>query len=588
MSAVARSAVTRPPDLRRRSLVIAGAAAAAGLADCLLVLASPVAGEVLEWAVVGPLVGWSFVATGLHVWRRRAEPRFGALMILLGFAWFLSALERVDQPLAYTLGLLCGSLWGAVLAHLLLGFPTGRLRTTGDRTLVIAAYVLVPLAPVPALLVSTPADYTDCGRDCPRNLLLVSRDEGWSHTLLAAGSAVVMTLCLLLFWRLAAKWRAAGPAGRRSLTPLLAAGVTSLLFVVGYAATKTSALLTLSFLSFAVAPFAFLAGLARAEVAHSRGVRSMLARLPELPAREDLRDALARALGDPALSLAYWLPESGRYVDAAGRPVELPSGGDHARAATAVSRDGRPVAVIIHDRALLDDAETVRAAGSAVALLLENQRLDAELRASVVELHASRARLVDAGDAERRRLERDLHDGAQSRLVALALNLRLARAEFDDASPTAALIDASIDELRQSLDELRELARGIHPALLSDRGLEPAVRSLAARAAVPVDLIGAPGGRLPAAVETAAYFVVSEALTNVAKYAQAEHATVRMERAGGRLLVEVSDDGVGGALASAGSGLSGQTDRVAALNGVLDVVSPPGAGTCLRAQFPCP
>jgi signal transduction histidine kinase len=274
-------------------------------------------------------------------------------------------------------------------------------------------------------------------------------------------------------------------------------------------------------------------------------------------------------------------------VEASGVPAVLPADRAGGRAVTEIARDGRRVGAIVHARDLLEDPASVQAAGAATALLLENERLEAELRAHIVELRASRARLVEAGDTERRRLERNLHDGAQSRLVALALNLRLARAGFDEGSPAAALVDASIDEVRESLDELRELARGIHPALLSDRGLEPAVRSLVARAPLPVELVGTAGERLPAAVETAAYFVISEALTNIAKYARAGHATVRIERVDSRLLVEVSDDGVGGADATAGSGLAGLSDRVAALDGMLDVVSPPGAGTRLRAQLPC-
>ena len=276
---------------------------------------------------------------------------------------------------------------------------------------------------------------------------------------------------------------------------------------------------------------------------------------------------------------------STRYVDAGGSPAELPGEDDPRRTVTEIDHHGSHVAAIVHDRA--QDADTVRAAGAATALMLENQRLDAELRARLVELRASRARLVEAADGERRRIERDLHDGAQSRLVALALNLRLARMRVTDGTDTAALLDGSIDELGQSLKELRDLARGIHPVVLSERGLEPAVRALAARAPVPVDIVGRATGRLPAAVETAAYFVVSEALTNVSKYAHAEHATVRVERVDGQLLVEVSDDGVGGASAGDGSGLRGLADRVAALSGTLEVSSPPGQGTRLRAQLPC-
>jgi signal transduction histidine kinase len=586
MSAVAGSAVPKPPDTRR-VFVIAAAALAAGVADVLVVVTSDHVVDGTAIAVFGPLVGWSFVATGLYVWQRRPEPRFGALMTLLGFATFILPLEASDRGLVFTVGLVAGSLWGPILAHLLLSFPTGRLQTRGQRALIGAAYVLVPLAPVPALLVTAPEDFTECDGECPRNLLLVERDERLSEVLLAVGSAVVMTLALVFLWLLVAKWRSASPAGRRSLAPLAVAGATSLAFVLGFAATDAPALRTLAFASFAASPFAFLAGLVRADVSHARGIRRLMGRLTDLPARGDVRDALARALGDPALSLAFWVPDRERYVDADGAPVVLPSAEDGARAVTAVERGGRPVAAIVHDRSLLDEAETVRAAGAATALLLENQRLEAELRARIVELRASRARIVEAGDVERRRLERDLHDGAQSRLVVLALSLRLARAEFDDDSPTATLIEASIDELRESLDELRELARGIHPALLSDRGLEPAVRSLVARAPLPVELVGTAGERLPAAVETAAYFVISEGLTNIAKYARAGHATVRIERVDSRLLVEVSDDGVGGADATAGSGLAGLSDRVAALDGMLDVVSPPGAGTRLRAQLPC-
>jgi signal transduction histidine kinase len=559
------------------SVVIGAAALLAGVAVAALVR------EQTEWAVFGPLVAWSFVGTGLYASRRRPESRFGALMVLLGFAWLLAPLGLADDPWLFTLGIVFGGLWGPVLAHMLLSFPSGRLAAHRERAVVIAGYVLVPLAPVPALLVSEFDVVAQCEGPCPENPLLVTHDEQLGEILFAAGSAVVMTLSLLVVGLLILRWRAAGPSERRSLAPLFGAGALTLLLVFAYFASQAQVLLTLAFVAFAAAPFAFLAGLARADVAQARGVRSLLARLSELPAPADLRAALATTLGDPTLSLAFWVPEQGRYVDEDGAAAPLPPD----RAVTEVERDGRRIAAIVHDAALAADAETVRAAGAATALLLENQRLDAELRARMVELRASRARLVKAGDDERRRLERNLHDGAQSRLVALALNLRLGRARLPDGSEAAALVDASIDELKQSLDELRELARGIHPAVLSERGLEPAVRALAARAPIPVELDGTPGERLPAAVETAAYFVISEALTNVAKYAHAGHASVRMERANGRLLLEVADDGVGGAVATAGSGLHGLSDRVAALDGELEITSPPGEGTRLRVQLPC-
>ena len=223
-----------------------------------------------------------------------------------------------------------------------------------------------------------------------------------------------------------------------------------------------------------------------------------------------------------------------------------------------------------------------------MSLALENERLDAELRARIEELQASRARIVEAADYERRRLERDLHDGAQQRLVTLALNLRLAQSKFEsDPEEAAALVEESAVGLGEATDELRELARGLHPAVLSDRGLGPALQALAGRAPVPVSLGEAPPDRLPPAVESAAYFVVAEALTNVARYADASKAEVSVSRTNGRVEVEVRDDGVGGADPGVGTGLRGLSDRVAALNGRLKVESPAGEGTVVRAVIPC-
>jgi signal transduction histidine kinase len=570
----------------RRTLAIAAAALLCGVGDVLLVLGSEHISDPDVWVVFGPAVGWSFVGAGLYAWGRRPESRFGLLMVLVGFAWFLGPLYASDAPLAFTLGIVASGLWGPIFGHALLSFPTGRLPTRARRRLVAASYVLVPLAPVPALLVSNADEViTDCRGGCPRNVLLIERDAGLSDAALAFGALVSLGLCLVAVVMLVRQWRAATAPERRSLVPLFVSGGVALALVAAYAASRVDALLWMAFAAFAATPFAFLAGLARADLSGSRGVRMLMGELGDTPERADLRDGLARALGDPALQLAFWMPELARYIDVDGAPAELPGADDARRTVTEIDHQGRRVAAIVHDRA--QDADTVRAAGAATALLLENQRLDAELRARLVELRASRARLVEAADGERRRLERNLHDGAQSRLVALALNLRLARMTVTDDSDTAALLDGSIDELGQSLKELRDLARGIHPAVLSERGLEPAVRALAARAPVPVDIVGRAAGRLPAAVETAAYFVVSEALTNVSKYAQAGHATVRVERVDGQLLVEVSDDGVGGAMASEGSGLRGLSDRVAALSGTLEVSSPPGRGTRLRAHLPC-
>ena len=240
------------------------------------------------------------------------------------------------------------------------------------------------------------------------------------------------------------------------------------------------------------------------------------------------------------------------------------------------------VAAIVHDPALLEEPELVRAAGAAAALALRNERLDAELRARYEDLRASQARLVAAGDEARRRIERDLHDGAQQRLVSLALMLRMAARRHPDDPD---LVRAG-EELKHALQELRELARGIHPAVLTERGLEAAVAGLASRSHVPVTVTAELDGRLEPAVETAAYFVISEALTNVSKYADATSAEVSVRQANGHVVIDVRDDGNGGADPSAGSGLRGIADRVSALDGLLEVSSPPGEGTVVRAELP--
>jgi signal transduction histidine kinase len=246
----------------------------------------------------------------------------------------------------------------------------------------------------------------------------------------------------------------------------------------------------------------------------------------------------------------------------------------------------RRIGALVHDPALVDQRQPAPTDGTPTALVLENQRLVTELRARIEELRATRASLIEAGDAERRRLERDLHDGAQSRLIALALKLRLARMRLEPGSQAATLLEESSAELQASLDELRELSRGIHPAVLTDHGLAAALRALADRAPVPVQIEGVPPEPMPPAVETAVYFFVAEALTNVAKYARARSATVTLARAAGELAVEVADDGIGGADMASGSGLRGLDDRVAALGGQLELDSPRGGGTRVRTRIP--
>jgi signal transduction histidine kinase len=313
--------------------------------------------------------------------------------------------------------------------------------------------------------------------------------------------------------------------------------------------------------------------------------RALLA--PRAAPSGPVRELLAESLGDRSVAIAYWLPDREAFVDEAGHPVALPEPGS-GRAWTAVEQDGRRVAAIVHDAALDTSPELVEAAAAASSLAIDNERLKADLRARVEDLRVSRLRIVEAADEARRRIERDLHDGAQQQLLALALELRVLRSSISDPE-AGPLVDGLAVRLEAALRELRELARGIHPAILTRSGLDPAIAALAARSPVPVDVQSAIDGRLAPPVEAAAYFVVAEALTNVARYAEAQQARVELRGDGnGGIVVVVADDGVGGADPNAGSGLRGLQDRLAVVDGVLTIDSPPGAGTRLQATIPSP
>jgi signal transduction histidine kinase len=355
-----------------------------------------------------------------------------------------------------------------------------------------------------------------------------------------------------------------------------AAGVSRLTDVLGF----------LSLLVFASVPWVFLIGLVRSRVARAGAVSELLLRLGEAPGTGTLRCRLSEALGDRSLQLVFWLEDKGKWVDSEGHKVELPEH-DTGRAWTAVELEGRRVGAIVHDLALCEEPELLGSVAAAAGLAMQNERLQAQLRARVEELRTSRARIVEAGTHERRRLERNLHDGVQQRLVALSLTLRLAQGKVhNDPERADELLTAAQEELTLALGELRELARGIHPAVLSDRGLGAALEALAGRAPIAVDLAELPGDRLPEPIEAAAYFVVAEALTNVVKYAHASQATVRVMRRNGTAVVEIADDGIGGADPDRGSGLKGLVDRVSALDGSMSLDSPAGAGTRLRAEIP--
>jgi signal transduction histidine kinase len=534
------------------------------------------------------VIGLAFVGSGLLARVRRPENRTGVLLMLVGFSWFGGALASSDQSVPFTLGYVNGALIAAFFVHLVLAFPSGRLETKAERRVAAGMYA-VALVLQPAWMLFDDLHDLKCA-DCPANALLIEHNDTLAYLIGVPTLAAVLGVLVAVVVILVRRWRAASPPLRRVLAPVyVSSGATLVILVVDTAIAPFSGFGSdvfewLSVVALSTVPLAFLGGLMRTRLARS-AVAELMTELGETPVPGSLRQALARALGDPSLELSYWVRD-GTYVDVDGHVVALPAEGS-ARVATPVERSGRPVAAIVHDASLRDHPELVDAVVAAAGLALENERLQADLRSRLEELRASRFRLVETADVERRRLERNLHDGAQQRLVALSLSLALAEREFASDRAVIELLERTRSDLADALAELRELARGIHPSLLTDRGLKAALEALASRAPMPVELAMVPDERLPDGVEAAAYYLVAEALTNVAKYAQASMASVRVVRENGHVIVEVSDDGIGGADSHRGSGLRGLTDRIEALDGRLELHSPPGAGTRIWAEIPC-
>ena len=481
--------------------------------------------DVAGYRVAFRLVGIAFVACGLVAWRRRPDSYSGLLMTATGFLLFIEPLlAQWDAPVADTLGHLLTDLWAITIIWLLLTPLSGGRVTSTTEWVLIGAFAVEPLLELAWAV--TDADAFEALR-----------------------ALVVILACLGVAGVIARRFARASAPGRRALLPSVL-GISSLLLFAFAQSAPPIWLRWLAVLSLLTIPAGFLIGLLRSRLARG-GLADLFRRLPTMRA-EELQPAVQRALGDPGAEIVR------------GRPAPPPG-----HSVAPIDDD----ASLVYDASLDDDPELIEAVVSAAGIALESR--------------ARLERIVTAGDDERRRLERNLHDGAQQRLVALAMQLRLIQFQIhSDPEGAERLVSAASDELAMSLAELRELARGIHPAVLN-HGLEPALRSLAGQATVPTDVSYGAEGELPEPVELAVYFVTSEALANVGKYARAQHARVRVAREAGGLVLEVSDDGVGGADPARGSGLRGLADRVEALDGRLQVESPVGAGTVVRAELPC-
>jgi signal transduction histidine kinase len=546
-------------------------------------------------AVTGAVI----TLAGLVAWDRRPGRRVGRLLVVAGYLWYVGSLYEFAAPqtsvpfLAFALR----GYYDAILAFVILAFPGDQLESRRDRVAVGALLVAMLVRTAWRLVGTQPGIGTGNPPDAPANpLLLVQDGDTFIHGdivltfvvgLALAGVAVAIVL----------RRRSIRPGAQWVSDPVLLGGflwatlaaLYTIASSVGYwfeiqIVPTDGPGWTAQYLLRMLGPIGLLVGALRLR-RRTSAVVGVMAGQAGPPRGPELERALRSALDDPSLELLY--PAGAGWTTASGATVALPAL-DAGRAATVLESDGRACGAIVHDASLLDDTTFVRTMAAVVRLAVENERLETDLQAQLDEVRASRARIVEATDVERRRLERDLHDGAQQRLVALAVSLRIIRSRLgpDVSGDVAAELEAAGDEVRGAIAELRELAHGLDPSILREAGLGAAVQSLADRSPVPVRVDIDVAERLPASVETTAYFVASEALANIAKHSGASAAHVRASRLDDWLQLEVADDGIGGA-DPAGDGLRGLMDRIAAVDGRFDLQTQADGGTRIAVSIPC-
>lgn len=550
----------------------------------------------LYWfSFIGP--AWAFIAAGLIAWTRRPENRTGRVMTLTGFLLLFPTLSASRIPILFTVGSMLANSAAPALFYLILSYPRGVLFTRPSRVLFWTSLLFVAAQDI-GLLPWVDARDFGCP-ECPAglNLLQIDRNPELVLAVSRIFAFVIVASMLSLTVSAVTRWIRATRPARSILWPVYLPAATFALFQaylvvdtfflhgafpVGFNAVLPyiqPVLLTLL-------PLTFLLGLIRMRARRGR-VGDLVVEARQ-PASGRLQQAVARALGDPAAEIGVYDGE--RYRGAVGVAIELPPE-DSPRVATFLEREGQRLAVIVHDRALLEDPKLLDSVRAATELAVENELLAAEVRAQLEDVRASRARIVAAGDQERRRLERDIHDGVQQHLVAIGAKLRAAQdLVARDPGQATAMLEEISEQTTETLSSLRDLARGIYPPLLSDRGLVQAIRAQIRKSAAPTRLDSTipEDLRFDPDVEAAVYFCVLEALQNAAKHAPGALAEVRLFAEGGELSFEVKDDGPGfdPTVVSEGTGLQNVSDRVAALGGTHHVRSRPGSGTTVRGRLP--
>jgi PAS domain S-box-containing protein len=584
-------------------------AALAALGTALCVIAAVLAenspfGDRTGVAVVAHvLVIAAPIGAGLYAVSGRRASRFGWLLVLAGLVWAPTMLAESGNGVAYSLGRISAWIVEPMLIYLVLAFPSGRLTTKVDRGLFRASLLLLTLLYLPTVLLVNqfplPSPWTSCQSGCPANAFMVTSSEpGVVGGVISPVRDILLVVLLVAITVVLARRVTHGTRlMRRTLAPVLGLAIVRIaltaVFILMRRASPdspgTEAVGVIAMLSTPALALGFLAGLMRWRIFAVSAVRRLTTDFIGPPSGERVGDLLSAAFEDPSLEVVYWAPDPQCWVDAAGVPVRLPEP-DSERAVTEVVDRGRRVAAFVHDRALADQPILSEVAGGFALVALENQRLDAELRSSLRELRESRVRIMSAADKERQRIERDLHDGAQQRLVALGIKLELARRSAEDSPGESQVLLREIgSDVDEALSEVRSLAHGVYPAQLADRGLADALRVSANGGLLPV-VVNAEGvHRYPQEIESAVYFCCLEALQNAGKHAQgATCAWVTLGEPGGeRLAFEVRDDGPGlPENVENGAGLDNMRDRIAAVGGSLDVGPAVGGGTRVAGWVP--
>jgi signal transduction histidine kinase len=566
------------PDLWQQALIIA-----VGLAGAVWVVVLINQAEADQPGLRAVLASWTtvpYIVAGAVAWRRRPDSRLGPLMVIAGYVVVITFLSWSSNDILLTLAEVFDFAPPLMFLIVFLTYPSGRVHTTAERLVITVAGVAAALTFV----------YLFLGYD--ETLLTVNAQWPELAQRIQDAQLVLMAAALIAGAGLLIGRRISSPRPIRrwfgylvdsfSVTLLMLA----VLYVINVSAWDVNAepVRLVMFGLVGLAPLVFLIGLLDERLGRA-SIADLMAGSTVTLGPAELQDGVRRALRDPSARVIYWIPEFESYADVEGKSVDLD---DLADASLTQVEDGEhPMALLIHDPALAHETTLLNSVAAATSMLIHKAQLEVELRARVDELRGSRMRILDAEQRERRRLERDLHDGAQQRLLALSLSLGEIESQVGDDDDLRARVDEAISEVAASLEELRNLAHGIHPAALIDHGLAVALESLATRAPIPVEVTTVPLQGISRATELTAFYLVSEALANVTKHSQASGATIDVQIDDNTLVVEVSDDGVGGADTRGGSGLRGLADRVEAVGGRFMVWSPPGGGTRLRAEIPC-